>query len=120
MLAATGIELAPLEELRSGDIYAARLEGVEHEFFAIKNGHPHREGGDVPINAVRYFLYEIAKLLTKVFASGKSPERVATLEEMGNSGISRLAFVLLDDDLSYLMQWSPLLQNCRPMRPDVW
>ena len=123
LLAATGIELAPVEEMGSDQLYAARMEGVEHIFFELRNGHPHIEGGNVPINAARYLLYETAKLATKVLRKRKNPARIATLEQMdpAQSRITRLAFVLLDDELSYLIQWSPLLDNfCRPLRPDVW
>ena len=31
----------------------------------------------------------------------------------------RCAFVLLDDDLSYLLMWSPLIHSYHPLRPDV-
>ncbi len=122
ILAATGIELAPVEELGTSDLYVAKLEGVEHEFFALVDGQPAREGGLVPINAARFYMEETAKLVTKVLRKRKSPERVATLQEMTkSSGVTRLALVLLDDELSYLIQWSPLLDNfCRPIRPDVW
>ncbi len=123
LLAATGIELAPLEETRGADVYGARMEGIEHEFFRLKDNHPHIEGGHVPINAARYLMYETAKLTTKVLRKRKSPARIATLEQMSpaRDKITRLGFVLLDDELSYLIQWSPLLDNfCRPLRPDVW
>jgi hypothetical protein len=123
LLAATGIEFAPLEEIRAGDIYAARMEGIEHQFFRIKDNHPYIEGGHVPINAARYLMYETAKLTTKVLRKRKSPARIATMEQISpvEGRITKLAFVLLDDELSYLIQWSPLLDNfCRPLRPDVW
>ena len=123
LLAATGIEFAPLEEIRTNDVYGARMEGIEHEFFRLKDNHPYIEGGHVPLNAARYLMYETAKLTTKVLRKRKSPARIATLEQINplEGKITRLAFVLLDDALSYLIQWSPLLDNfCRPLRPDVW
>ncbi len=73
LLAATGIELAPVEELRTTDVYAARLEGVEQEFFKLKDGHPDREAGEVPLNAARFFLYETAKLVTRTLRSAAAP-----------------------------------------------
>jgi hypothetical protein len=68
-------------------------------------------------------MYGTAKLLNQVLKQRGCSERIATLEELQTtfSGEMRLALVLLDDDLSYLLMWSPVIRNyCRPMRPDVF
>ena len=78
---------------------------------------------DVLLNAAGFVLHETCKLLNKVLKQRQKAERIATLEELQSSFPTqmRLALVLLDDQLSYLIMWSPPVHNyCRPMRPDVF
>jgi SMI1 / KNR4 family (SUKH-1) len=123
LLASAGIELGPIEERTTASSYGVTLEGIPHDYFRLRKGHPALQGGDLEINAARYVLYETAKALNKVFKQRQNSARIATLEEHQAflSGPTRLAFVLLDDELSYLLMWTPLVHNyCRPMGPDVF
>jgi len=122
LLASAGIELGVPEEIVSNDSYRVRLEGIEHEYFRLRNGMPTKSGGN-EFNIARFVLYETAKLLNKVLKQRKHKARISTLEELQTqlTGKFRLAMVLLDDDLSYLLQWTPVIHNyCRPVRPDVF
>jgi hypothetical protein len=121
LMSLAGIDVGPGEEVRSNDRYAMRLAGVEHEFFKIRNGKVRMPGAEHPINLARYVMYGAAKLACKALRAKGSSQRIATLEDMNDGVIDRLAFVLLDDELSYLVMWSAALDNyCRPMRADVF
>ena len=123
LLASVGIELGPLEERITANSYGVTLEGITHDYFRLRKGCPALQGGDLEINAARYVHYETGKLLNKLLKQKQSSARIATLEERQTllSAQMRLAFVLLDDDLSYLFMWSWAVHNyCRPMRPDVF
>ena len=69
-------------------------------------------------------MYETVKLVNQVLQRRGSNERLATLEELQSEEFERpltaqmrLAFVLLDDDLAYLLMWTPAIHNyCRPLR----
>lgn len=123
LLVSAKIEIGPIEEKVTAESYGVKLEGITHEYFRIRKGHPALPGGEHESNAARYVLYETTKLLNKILIERRNAARIATLEELENSftAQTRLAFVLLDDDLSYLFMWSPAVPNyCRPMRPDVF
>jgi len=123
LMASVGIEFGTVEEQVTADSYGVTLEGVNHRYFRLRKGHPSLQGGEREINAARYVLYETCKLLNKVLKQRQRAERIATLEELQNifEARIRLSLVLLDDELSYLMMWSPAVDNyCRPMRPDVF
>jgi hypothetical protein len=123
LLGAAGVEIGAPKELVSSDSYGVRLDGVTHEFFRLRNGRPALQGGEHEVNAARYVLDETTKLLNKVLNARGRAERTASLAELREQfePRTRLAMVLLDDDLSYLMMWSPVIHNyCRPMRPDVF
>jgi hypothetical protein len=127
LLTVAGIELEPEEELITPEAYGVRLGDITHEFFRIRKGRPAVSGGDDPFNAARYVMYESVKLVNQILQMRESKERLATLEELQSEGLERpstaqmrLAFVLLDDDLAYLLMWTPAIHNyCRPLRPDV-
>jgi hypothetical protein len=120
--------LEPEEELITPESYGVRLGDVTHEFFRIRKGRPAVSSGDDPFNAARYVMYETVKLVNQVLQRRGSNERLSTLEELQSeeferpaTGQMRLAFVLLDDDLAYLLMWTPAIHNyCRPLRPDVF
>ncbi len=128
LLTVADIELEPEEELITPESYGVRLGDVTHEFFRIRKGRPALSGGDDPFNAARYVMYETVKLVNQVLQRRGSSERLATLEERHSEEFERpltaqmcLAFVLLDDDLAYLLMWTPVIHNyCRPMRPDLF
>ncbi len=123
LLASVGIEFGIAEEQIAADSYGVTLEGISHHYFRLRKGRPTLQGGEHEINAARYVLYETCKLLNKVLKQRQKAERIATLEELRASFNvqMRLALVLLDDELSYLFMWSPVVHNyCRPMRPDVF
>ena len=122
LLSSVGIELGTVNEEVTADSYGVSLEGISHRYFRLRKGHPALLGGEHEINAARYTLYETCKLLNKVLRKRQKAERMATLEELQASIDMRfrLSLVLLDDELSYLMMWSPAVHNyCRPTRPDV-
>jgi SMI1 / KNR4 family (SUKH-1) len=121
LLASARIEIGKIKEQIATDSYGITLEGVHHEYFGLRKGCPSLPGGEHKINAARYVLYETCKLLNKVLKQKKNVARVATLEEHRDMSPMRLAFVLLDDELSHLFMWSQAVHNyCRPMRPDVF
>jgi hypothetical protein len=123
LLASAGIELGPLEERITANSYGVTLEGMTHDYFRLRKGRPALAGGDHEINAARYVLYETGKLLNKLLKQKQNSARISTLEEYPTqlTAQMRLAFVLLDDELSYLFMWSGAVHNyCRPMRPDVF
>jgi hypothetical protein len=123
LLAAAGIDLGPADETITADSYSVRIEGITHKYFGLRKGRPALLGGEHQGNAARYVIDETAKLLNKVLKQRGCAERIATLAELRTrlSAETRLALVLLDDDLSYLLMWSPVIHNyCRPMRPDVF
>ncbi|HEV3238175.1 MAG TPA: hypothetical protein VGZ25_14390, partial [Gemmataceae bacterium] len=123
LLASAGIEIGHIEERITADSYGVTLDGVDHEYFRLRKGRPAMQGGEHEINSARYVLYETCKLLNKVLKQKQNTARIATLEELQTRITSRmrLAFVLLDDELSYLFMWSPVVHNyCGPVRPDVF
>lgn len=122
LLASVGIELGPLEERITANSYGVTLEGITHDYFRLRKGRPALEGGDLEINAARYVLYETGKLLNKLLKQKQNSARISVLEEHQTllTAQTRLAFVLLDDELSYLFMWSEAVHNyCRPMRAPV-
>ncbi len=108
LLASVGIELGPLEERITANSYGVTLEGTTHDYFRLRKGRPALAGGDHEINAARYVLYETGKLLNKLLKQKQNSARISTLEEYPTqlNAQMRLAFVLLDDELSYLFMWS--------------
>jgi hypothetical protein len=123
LLALAGIELGDPLETTTADSYSVRLEGVTHDYFRLRKGRPALPGGEHQSNVARYVMYGTVKLLNKVLKERACVERIASLEELRAdfSEEMRLALVLLDDDLCYLLMWSPVIHNyCRPMRPDVF
>jgi len=120
LLATAGVELAQGREIISEGAYGAMLEGIQQEFFRLRKGHPAKMGGEHEVNAARYVLYECAKLVNRVLERRGCEERIATLEQHGGPG-DGLAFVMLNDELSYLFMWSGAIDNfCRPMRGDAF
>lgn len=121
MFAAAGVAVGAAEELQEDHRYAARVDGVEQEFYKLKKGRPALPGSEHAENAARYMLYGVAKLACKVLTAHGSDERVATLERMSPlCGLTGLSVVLLTDELSYEILWSGAINNfCRPMRVDV-
>lgn len=123
LLATAGVELAQAQEVSGDGVYGAQLEGIHQQFFRLRNGHPAKLGGEHEVNAARYVMYECAKLVNRVLQRRDRDERIATLEQWhDDKGPGEgLAFVMLDDELSYLFMWSGAIDNfCRPMRGDAF
>ena len=127
LIARAGVELGMVEEVRSPDAYAVRLEGITQDFFRLRdNGRPAIQHGDDDRTVAGEVAGRTVTLVNKALRRRGAAERLAFLDESlpseppGRRLGCRRAFVLLDHPLSYLLMWSPVIHNyCRPSRPDV-
>jgi hypothetical protein len=121
LVARAGVELGPVREVETEDGYSAELEGISREFFRMREGKPAIRGGEHAVTVAMAVIREAATLLNQVLQAKRRRERFATIMEMSSvlGGVGP-ALVMLDDELAYLMMWSPAIHNyCRPIRVDV-
>src|ERR1043165_1861495 len=112
---AAGVELGPVREVETEDGYSAELEGISREFFRMREGKPAIRGGEHAVTVAMAVIREAATLLNQVLQAKRRRERFATIMEMSSvlGGVGP-ALVMLDDELAYLMMWSPAIHNyCR-------
>lgn len=121
LLARAGVELGQLREEDTKGSYSVELEGVSREFFRVRKGKPAIPGGEHAVNVAMAVIQETATLVNRVLVAKRRRERFATMMEMSSliGGVVP-ALVMLDEEMAYLMMWSPAIHNyCRPTRGDV-